>query len=302
VQVLKKKRVLVTGSSGMLGEDIYLALSDYYEVYGVDLNISINIPTNYQYKGDITDPIFLDSVLRRVSPEIVIHCAAIVNLAMCGKDKSRADALHIDATQQLANSSTYKIVFISSDSIFNGKKGMYREADSPDPINYYGMTKFRGEEIVSQNPNHLILRTNIFGFNNPLKNSLAEWGLENISKKKIITGFTDIYFNPIYTKHFAVGLLELLNLDTLGTFHLASKNQMSKYSFLKYLEYEFMQKGGIVEKSLSTNYVMNPPRPINPSLNVDKISKYIELPTVEEGIEALVRDYKEVQNEYNKNK
>lgn len=289
----RQKSILLTGSSGMLGNDIYDVLCETYNLFCVDKVPNLNIPSSRQFIGDLTDHEFLCKVLSKVSPEVIVHCAAIVNLVFCEENRSITDALHIDVTKVLAGYKKAKIVFISSDSVFSGEKGEYLEEDLPDPVNYYGKSKFLGEKIVQMNSNHIILRTNIFGFTMPLKHSLAEWAIKKLLNGESIDGYRDVYFTTIYTKHFAQGLLCLLDREVTGTFHLASSNHMSKFSFLKYLEGRLTNKTGLVRSIDSLSTEMYPRRPINPTLRVDKISSHFLPPTIEEGVDLLVNNYRE---------
>ncbi len=282
----------------MLGLDIFKTLTNKYDIAGVDLSASIHIPEEKQIIGDLTDPDFLSKILVDVVPDIIIHCAAIVNLKLCEEEKGLTDRLHLDVTAQLAANGS-KIVFISTDSVFDGKRGNYVESDPISPLNYYGESKWKGEELVRKNPDHLILRTNIFGFNCPLKSSLAEWALRSFQDEANISGFTDVYFNSIYTKHLAVIIGELLTRDITGTLHAASGNFLSKYSFLKYLESRYSGKLGLVERAESRDTVIFPDRPANPTLNVDRLKQFVDVPTIESGIDALIEDYLEVRDECN---
>jgi len=292
------KRILLTGSNGMLGQQIHRVLSLTHEVIGVDLNSPPRSTNNVQITGDLTDRAFLGSILKDVKPEMIIHCAAIVNLNTCENEKELTDRLHLDATNQLASFGT-PIVFISTDSVFDGKRGNYVETAPTAPLNYYGLSKEKGEEIVRRNELHLILRTNIFGFTCPLKNSLAEWAISKLMAGERISGYTNVYFNSIYTTHLAEIIGKLILSGAWGTFHAASKNNLSKYSFLKYLASRIVGRPDLVVCSELSNEETSPLRPLNPTLNVDKLRTYVDVPSVEEGIDALVDNYLEKLDECN---
>lgn len=289
------KKILLTGSSGMLGKDIYSLFnsSNKFYVFGIDKIKNNQIPVENQFIGDLSDPEFLLNTLNRISPDIIIHCAAIVNLQICETNKELANSIHIEATKILANFDPIntKLIYISTDSIFDGERGNYLETDKTNPLNYYAKSKLLGEEAAKLNSNHLIVRTNIFGFNIPLKKSLAEWALENFNHKNKIFGFTDIIFNAIYTKFFASILYNLVKKDINGIINLASKNNLSKYSFLKYLESIYLKEHNLIKPNLSSKIEFEIIRPKNTTLNVDKLLSISDVPTIEEGIEELVKDY-----------
>ena len=282
----------------MLGRDIYDVLSEVYEVVGVDLRGMPPGVRQTDFVGDLTDRDFLDQTLRAVNPDMIIHCAAIVNLMICEENRDLTNRLHLDVTSQLTDHGA-PIIFISTDSVFDGKQGNYHEEDQVGPVNYYGLSKWKGEEIVRRNPKHLILRTNIFGSSCPLGGSIAEWAIKNFIDGSIISGFTDVYFNSIYTNHLAEIIRQLIEGKVHGTFHAGSSNIVSKYSFLKYLEAKLMGSSKLVACSQSSEIQIYPERPINPTLNVDKLKKLVDVPTVEDCIDALVKDYLEVKYECN---
>ncbi|MCF6296410.1 MAG: SDR family oxidoreductase [Flavobacteriaceae bacterium] len=289
------KKIIITGSSGMLGKDIYSILSNKnkFQLLGIDKIESTQLPFKDQFIGNLTDSDFLLNTLNKVNPDIIIHCAAIVNLQICETNKSLANSVHVESTKIMANfnSAKTKLIYVSTDSVFDGRKGNYLETDKPNPLNYYAHSKLLGEEAAKKNPNHLIIRTNIFGYNIPLGKSLAEWAIENFNQKNSISGFTDIIFNAIYTKHLAKVLYELIKKDTTGTINIASVNNISKYSFLKYLGSLFSADSDLIETAISEKINFDIKRPKNTTLNVDKLLSITDVPTIEEGIDELVKDF-----------
>lgn len=291
-------RILITGSSGMLGKEIFNEfLKNDNNVFGVDLKSNSSLPERAQIVGDLTEKKFVLSVLKDIDPDIIIHCAALVNLDTCEKNKGIADKIHVAATKLLSQykSGSTKLIYISTDSVFDGKKGNYLETDKPNPINYYAKSKLAGELKAKFNSNHIIIRTNIFGFNTPLKGSLAEWAINNLENNKAIKGFTDVVFNAIYTKHLAKIISTLCSIDYKGTINIASANKVSKYEFLRLLSQELNFSKLLLGESTSKDINFTIPRPKITSLNTDKIQKITILPSVEEGIIDLVNDYKKLQ-------
>ena len=246
-------KVLITGSSGMLAKEIIRSFSrdDTYNLYGVDIVESANSYKDYRENIlDLTHIDDLERLLGEIDPDLIIHCAAIVNLNVCETDPDFANRLHIEVSRTLANHGS-KIFYISTDSVFNGIKGNYSETDIPDPINNYARSKYLGElAIRANNSNHGILRTNIFGFTFPLKGSLAEWGLKSFQNQETINGFTDVMFNAIYTGHLSESILELVRIDYSGLLNVASGTIVSKYEFLQYLAEQSKIPGAIVKESL----------------------------------------------------
>jgi dTDP-4-dehydrorhamnose reductase len=295
-------KVLITGSSGMLAKDIInsFAQTESTKIYGVDL---IKSPSTYaieQHVLDLTNLLDLEEMVRKIKPDLIIHTAAIVNLNTCEENYGLANKLHIDSSRVLASSKA-RIIYISTDSVFNGKKGNYTEESIPDPLNNYARSKYMGELAVqANNPNHLIIRTNIFGYNIPLKESLCEWAIKSFLRNEKISGFDDVIFNAIYTKQLAVLLLELSLAKITGIINIASNDFISKYDFIKYLASKFDIHQSFIKKTSVSCVNFRIDRPYNTTLNIDKAQQILKTPSIYESIDQLYLDYiKELKNEKN---
>jgi len=291
---------MVTGSNGMLGKEIVKTLlkRTSSRIHGVDIKENVDpIPGLIEHVIDLTDISLLNDAISIIKPDIIIHTAAIVNLKSCEDDFGLARRLHVDVSRVLAKTNA-NIIYISTDSIFNGSKGYYNEVDIPDPLNNYAKTKYLGELAIQANSqNYIIIRTNIFGFNLPLKSSLAEWGLKSLANSEIIHGYTDVIFNPLYTKHLAIGIWQLIELNFIGIINIAGTTPISKYEFLRYLAKFAGYDNNLIRRSISKEINGAAPRPLKTVLNTAKASNLILLPSTQSGIEQLAIDYKKVNHE-----
>jgi dTDP-4-dehydrorhamnose reductase len=296
------KKVLVTGASGMLGSSIVEKfLNEGWFVYGFDKTSRLKSLSNYKEElFDLTDLELLKEKLSLINPDLIIHAAAIVNLNTCEINNELAIKLHIDSSRVLASLGA-KIIYISTDSVFNGKKGDYTEESIPDPLNNYARTKLIGEYAVSaNNPNHIIIRTNIFGYSLPLKGSFCEWAIKSFENKENINGFDDVIFNAIYTKHLAERIFKIVDTDLKGIINIASADYISKYQFLKYLALKFEESDERVNKTISSDFHFQIARPLNTTLNISKAQKIFSIPSIYEGIDQMYADYiKGIRDERN---
>ena len=286
-------KVLVTGSSGMLGKDIIDAFSkrDNIVLHGIDLVDKSDGKDNIHHKIDLTDQKELEACLEMIDPDLIIHTAAIVNLNTCEENMDLATKLHIDSSRTLALHKV-KIVYISTDSIFNGETGFYTEKSVPDPLNNYARTKLLGEYAIrANNPEHIIIRTNIYGFNIPLKGSLCEWAIKSFENNENINGFHDVVFNAIYTKQLADIVIKLVTTDFTGTINIASEDCISKYDFVKYLASKFNMPDERVGSVSVDDFSFTIARPLNTTLNTDKAKKLFSIPSIYNGLDQLYMDY-----------
>ncbi len=192
-----------------------------------------------------------------------------------------------------------KLVYTSTDSIFNGIKGNYKETDVPEPMNYYAKSKFDGElQALKLFNNSMVLRTNIYGFHLPKSNSLAEWAINNLKKNAIISGFNDVHFNPVYTKQFAEVLFKLVTLNFSGILNVASNNFISKYAFLQEIAKMFYFDPEIIQACSINESKFKAIRPNNTTLNTDFLSETLgNVPDFFDGMYQFRLDY---NNAFNK--
>lgn len=296
----KFKKLLITGHSGMLGSELvsYFNSFEDYEVFGLGRSETNLFSKERQYLYNLES--FKSEELEGEKFDIIIHTAALTDINLCESNKKLADKLNIDASEEiakLAKSCNAKLFYISTDSVFNGIAGNYNETEMPSPLNYYAFTKYTGELKVLEfyEKNSLIIRTNIYGLNQPFRNTIAEWALKEWAKNKQINGFEDVYFNALYTGQLAKILKNLIELNVdEKILNIGSSEFISKYDFLNKLRLKFGFENALLKKSNSSEFISNIMRPLNTSLNLSKLEKILDVPTFEDGINKLANKYRNI--------
>ena len=288
------QKVLITGSNGMLGMDIVKVLQEQYLLYGIDKSINDNGKIK-QFSFDLTDSELLKSELKNFSADFVILCAANVSVDDCEKNRNNAFKLHVESTDIISSSlKNSKFIYISTDSVYDGNKGGYSEQDNTNPLNYYAITKLEGERALLKNkPDSVIIRTNIIGCSNPMKSSITEWAIKNLSDNKKINGFFDVFFNPVYTKHLAQIILDIINSDLKGIINIAGSKMTNKYDFLIELAGIFNFSTDLVQRTSVKEFSFNAPRPLNTTLNTKKYYSFFNkrIPDFIEGLTEIKAEY-----------
>jgi len=227
---------LVLGASGMLGHKMIQILDrNKISVAGTvrSKTIDIEFLKNYNIVGNVNAENF-DSVknaIELVDPDYVINCIGIIKQLPESNNPIKSHTMNSVLPHQLATYCTscgMMLIHISSDCVFDGKVGMYRETDVPNATDIYGRTKFTGE--VYYKP-HLTLRTSIIGRELSSKNGLLEWFLSQ--KHKSITGYKNAIFSGVTTielSHLVSIIIKDYNWLS-GLYHVAS-TPISKYDLL----------------------------------------------------------------------
>ena len=177
-------KIGITGASGMLGTALVACLSKKHDIFATSRNQGVKGKNIEWDCFDLTNITLLNKWLDKIKPNLIIHCAAIVDVDACEDDVETATKLHFETTKFIAEyleRNNDALIYISTDSVFDGKKQTsYRESDVASPLNVYAKTKFMGEEPVQSMSKGLVLRTNIVGWTQEGNNSFAEWILESL--------------------------------------------------------------------------------------------------------------------------
>jgi len=164
------KKIVITGSGGFLGKNLYHILKNNYSILGID---KVDKPFVDEVL-DISDRKEIERVLDSFKPDIIVHLAGLVSADACEKYKKLAYRNNVLATKNLvawAKKNNSLVIYISSDYVYDGIKGNFTEEDKENPIQYYGQTKLESERIVSELDKYIILRPTV----------MYGWDLEGIN-------------------------------------------------------------------------------------------------------------------------
>lgn len=287
------RKVLITGHTGMLGQSIVKRLSDLkdLELFGVSRTNQLASESVVEFQLDLSDEHEVNKLLKDVRPDLIVHTAAFTNLQYCEKNKRQAQQLHINLTRNLS-SNPGPIVYISTDSVFDGTEGCYSEDSPTYPLNYYAQSKLQGEfAALCSNPKALVLRCNIYGFKTPGGNSLAEWALGSFQAGTTISGYTDVLFNPLYVGQLADIVTDCIDRQVRGVLHVGTSENISKFEFLRKLAEIFGYPESLVNESLAPPDAMIR-RPKNTTLSIGQMIKALDVqPSLLQGLNMFKSDY-----------
>ncbi len=295
-------RIFVTGGSGMLGHTFMRLARGTHDVWGSYLTFPVTIAGCHMLPLDLENTRGIKECMTAARPEAVIHTAALTDVDACEKDPIRADRINGKATRDLARIASelgILFVYISTDYVFDGKKGSYKETDAPCPINAYGMSKLSGEEAVREEcPEGLVIRTSIFGYNVQPKTGVAEYVINSLKNGKRLARFTDQFSTPIYTGDLSRVILNLLDRRATGMFHVGGGERISRFDFAVKVARAFALSTELVRPAPFVPLQGLAQRPVDTSLSSDKVEAYLKdcLPEVEEGLAKLSEELRSLHD------
>ena len=267
-------RVFITGGSGLFGGRVAEIAEEKegYEVY-----------TGYCHtKPEFGEPVEFDltknedlEVIYKIKPEIIIHTAALTNVDACEADKELAYEINVEGTRrmaEIANEFGAFLVYVSTDYVFSGDKGMYKEEDEPNPIDNYGYTKLMGEKYCD-----CIARPCVIYGAKPAsgKENFALWLIDKLKNREEVKIVTDQFITPTLNTNLAKMLLEVVERELKEIFHLAGATRVSRYEFALQIADTFGLDGSLIIPSRMTEMKWIASRPKDSSLDTSKAPRYL---------------------------
>ena len=267
-----KLKFLVTGSAGLVGHQVVKDLSETHEVFSCynKSKPEFGIPT----KMDLLNHEMISNVLSEKNPDIVIHLGAMTAVDLCDTQQDNALKINSQATEILAKECS-KInsfmVYVSTDYVFNGNSGLYKENDVTNPLGFYGKSKLLGEKSIQNfSSNWCIARTSTpFGLH-PTKKSFPIWVIENLQKQKQIDVLTDQFTSPTYVPSLSRMLIEISERHLTGIIHVAGASKISRYEMASLVSDKLGLDGKLLREISMNDIKWEAQRPKDSSLNVSK--------------------------------
>ncbi|MCG6537015.1 MAG: SDR family oxidoreductase, partial [Syntrophales bacterium LBB04] len=270
------QKMLITGVSGLLGNNLAQYFEKKCDVIGLYNEHPVLIRGIRTDKCNLSSADSISKIINNFNPAIIIHCASLTNVDICEIYPDRTRLINVDSTKTLVDSITDSdtcFIYISTDSVYDGIKGIFSENDSINPLNIYGKSKLEGELIVQGRRKSLVLRTNLFGWNIQDKKSLAEWILDELTNKQTINGFQDAIFSTIYTMELARIIDMTIQKGLTGVYNCGSSDICSKYEFALKIAERFCLDKSLIRPISLDDFQFKAKRGKNLSLDITKLQK-----------------------------
>jgi dTDP-4-dehydrorhamnose reductase len=267
--------------SGLLGSKIAsISVRKGYETYsGYNDHEATN---GTPVKLDICKKREVDKTFEKLKPDVVIHAAALTNVDKCEENNELARKVNIEGTNNITKAAERIkafLVYVSTDYVFSGGEGLYKETDEPNPVNNYGLTKLEGEKIVtSSNLMWCIARSSVI-YGSTLatgKDNFVLWVLNKLRNEEPLRIVTDQCVSPTLNTSLAEMILEILERRLTGVYHLAGATPLNRYEFAKLIAKTFQLDESLIDPARSSEMKWLAKRPRDSSLNVEKASKTLD--------------------------
>lgn len=280
-----RKKLLVTGWSGFVAGSVIAQAQCDWQVHGVGRTQPLaNTPNAKYHRMDLLEEAKVEKLFREISPDAVIHAAAIADIDFCQSNQEIAEKSNVrtvDTLNRLCLEMGSKFVFCSTDNVFDGENGSYSETDAPKAINFYAETKVRAEKIIQESETKsviarlaLVIGLPVIGRGNSfLSGAIEKW------KKGRSAGYPDNETRtPIDVITLGKALIELAGNDLFGIVHLAGNSCLTRYEMARKIAEKLNCDPGLNYAVNSNEIDGRAPRPENASLDNSKARRLLNTP------------------------
>ena len=278
-------KVVVTGSNGLLGQsliNLLLKEKDVYKVIGFSRGENRSGRDDFSYVSiDITNEKNLKEILLEIEPNFIINTAAMTQVDDCEVDKQACDLLNVSVVEWLAEISdniNAHLIHLSTDFIFDGIKGNYKETDVPNPLSYYGLSKLKSEEVlINSKIDYTILRTIlVFGkVYDMSRSNIVLWVKSMLEKGKEITIVNDQYRSPTYVEDLALTCKIAIDKRARGIYNISSNELLSVYEIVQQIADVFLLDKKLIKPISSSTLNQTALRPAKTGFDLSKTNRVL---------------------------
>ena len=291
-------KILITGANGLLGQK----LVQFYEkqpgvqVIATGIGKNRNSPGSFIYRElDITSSERVNATLTECAPDVVINTAAMTQVDECELDPDNCQKLNVEAVRNLINACKKTdafLIHLSTDFIFDGLSGPYKEEDLPNPLSKYAESKLESELLLDASGiPHAIIRTMlVYGIVQDMSRSnIILWVKKNLENGKGIKVVNDQWRTPTLAEDLAKGCALVAEKRALGTFHISGKDMLSPYDMAIATADFFDLDKSLIEEVDGSIFTQPAKRPAKTGFILDKAKRELgyEPVSFKEGLSIL---------------
>lgn len=270
-------KILITGSNGLLGQYLIELFSKdkAFEVVATGKGPNrLKLQEGYIYEdADLTQKEVITALVNKHKPGLIIHSGAMTQADSCERDKEACWATNVTATQHLVEASNAFFLFLSTDFVFDGLAGPYREDDLVNPISYYGASKVAAERIVkaASTPWAIARTVLVYGVSDdPKRTNIITWVKDNLEQHKPIKVVDDQWRTPTLVHDLAIGCKLIVDKQATGLFHLSGADLLTPYEMALAVAQEFNLDASLIERVDAATFTQPAKRPARTGFIINK--------------------------------
>ena len=281
--------ILITGASGQLGMSLKKIFNSKYEIISTTRNNTSGGSSIYL---DVTNPMLFKEVVEMTNPDLVVNLAAMTSVDLCEKNPELAYSINIGGMDNLVNAFRGPIIHVSTDYVFDGESGPYKEEDTTNPLNVYGRSKLESEKLLlDQSEDSLVIRSNVlYDYSSKSRASFLNWVVDSLNQEKEISVVEDQWNNPTWTGSLAVVIDRAIDTQVTGLVHWGDGDLVSRFDFANKIADVFNLKKSLIKPILTSELNQTAKRPLKSGLASDYAQNILNLepPTIKECLETIV--------------
>jgi len=291
-------KCLVTGCNGLLGQKLMSCAPADVDLLGVDLQSeSVVSGVDYQ-RTDLGEEQQVLAVVRRFRPDWILNAAAFTDVDGAEKNQPLCWRVNVNAVEHLVTACLQtgaRMLHISTDYVFDGRNGPYDEQDPPNPLGYYGRSKWAGECVLQHSSLHAVIaRTMVlYGLGRRVRPNFVTWLIEALARGQSVRIVTDQFGNTTLADELAEALWKMAALECRGLYHVAGSEIVDRYTFAVKVARIFDLDADQIQPIATADLGQQAPRPLKSGLLVDKAMNElgVRLSDVETGLRRLKEQF-----------
>lgn len=284
-------RILITGAFGQLGHALQSILSkkSNYELICTGRKVKKGqegIPL------DIRNQVALKELINTTAPDILINLAAMTNVDACELNPKLAGEINVAGLEHICDSFKGKIIHLSTDYVFDGTSGPYKEDDPLNPISIYGKTKLASEHILLEKDiKNLVIRGNVlYDYTPNTSASFLNWVVSSLKSNQEIKVVEDQFNNPTWTRSMS-DIIELsIENDLEGIIHWGDSVHISRFEFAKLIAKKFSLNESLIKPVLTSELNQPARRPLQSGLSTEKLVNMLDIipPSIDDCLDEII--------------
>ncbi len=290
------KRVLVTGATGLLGRGLCTAIPAGWSVIGTHLRpFAADIPGVLDLTVDIRNRPALEQLFAAYRIDAVVHAAGIASVDYSERHVEESIESNVGGTRHIAElcrTAGARLIYVSTNAVFDGTSAPYSEADPVNPINAYGRIKAACERVVQETDRASVIVRPILMYGWPHamgRSNPVTWVIDSLERGDVIHVVNDVYENSLYNVSAAAAIWAVLDRDVHGIVHLAGRDTMSRYELARVVARTFDLDESRI-RAVPSDYFPNiAPRPRNTTLSTTRMASELGIapPAIEESLRHM---------------